>query len=414
MHRKSFDFIEISPVKVCRLSLGHSAKNTDGEYYLKTYRPEDISKKHFQREEGFYQTLGHIEQVMPLLGIQEILGQRFFVFPFIEKDLFDYIGKVDQIRLITEILIPILKSLEKIHDAGYLHADLKAENVRICEGEKLQVYLSDFGKAFKVGAFAPHMISSLSQHTPPDTILSPQIDIYAIGVLAFQLLFGVDFIKKFQMAGRNFENIPESKNFDPHLLHFISVATDPSALHRFKSATQALGFLNGASNLKKLDVESYDIDLYFEFYLECMRAIFLESNRSTVEFEEFIGPWGEKYYERLKRWSSKQSHLVHLRFGSDLIGICEATIKEDGVGIISSIFLSKKYRGQGGAQALESSAIKFFLDNGAEHAMLNVTEGNERAINFYRKNGWVKSTENSYPGAIQFTKKIKNGGKGGI
>ncbi|WP_081111047.1 N-acetyltransferase [Bdellovibrio bacteriovorus] len=414
MLKKNFEFTEISPVNVYRLSIGHIAENLDGKFFLKSSRPDPISNEHINREATAYQALSGIKNVMPLLGTKDILGQNFLVFPFIKEDLFDYIGKITQAKLVSEILLPLLKSLSSIHNAGYIHGDVKLENVRVYEEDGLHVFLADFGKSVRMGTFAPHRISSLSQHTPPDMTISPQLDIYSIGVLAFQLLFGIDFLKKYQMAGRDFEKIPESKRYDPHLLKFISVATEPSALYRFKSANQAINFLAGSSLDSILSSEPYDLNSNFEFYLECMRAIFLESNRSTADFEAFVGPWGIKYYERLKNWLGKKMHLVHLRFGSDLVGICEATIKDSGLGMISSIFLSPGHRGKGGAEILERSALKFFIDNNLEMATLNVTESNERAIRFYQKHDWIQSPGNDYIGAVRFTKKIKNGGKGGI
>lgn len=406
MYKLSFDHRDLSPLKLHRFSIGHTAKAGEMSFYLKSFHNGPVSLRHFQSEEAFYRNLGVINHIIPLLGTCDISGQTFFVFPLIEKDLYDYVGKVSGDVLISEILLPLLGCLEKIHEAGYIHGDIKLENVRVDEQSGLRVYLADFGKSLKMGSFSPHRISSLSQHIPPDLTTGFQMDVYSLGVLAFQLLFGIDFIKKFQMAGRDFKLIPESLGMDHRLLQFISIATAPSALDRFKSATHAKAFLVADSSSESLVCEKYDLDRYFEFYVECMRATFIESGRSTADFEEFIGPGGAKYYERLQKWSQKKAHLVHLRSGLDLIGICEASIKNDGTGMISSIFISKEYRGKGGAQALEESAMKFFANEGAELVNLNVVKDNARAISFYRKQQWTESDVQTYPGAIQFIKRI--------
>lgn len=80
--------------------------------------------------------------------------------------------------------MPILEALTKIYSNGWIHGDLKLENVRF-EGEagRLKVFLSDFGKAVRLVDHRPNQNGSLSQHITPDRTQSPQLDIYSLGVL---------------------------------------------------------------------------------------------------------------------------------------------------------------------------------------------------------------------------------------
>ncbi len=117
-------------------------------------------------------------------------------------------------------------------------------------------------------------MGATDQHIPLDTTIGPQFDIYSVGVLAFQLLFSFDFIKNFQMSGRDFKMIPETEPIEPHLLDFMSLATEPSVLYRFKSARQAKEFLVNPKATQNLVEERYNLPHYFEFYYKSMRDVF--------------------------------------------------------------------------------------------------------------------------------------------
>ena len=389
-----------------RHSIGFVAADIKQSYYLKAPLEGLGALAQFDKESDFYKLNHDINGILPQLGNYEMEGKTFRVLPYIPNDLADLVGKISDKILIDEILVPLLDCLKTLHSRGVLHADLKLENIRIQKTDGIiKPLLADFGQSVSMGKFIPNRIGALSQHIPPDLTLTPQFDIYSLGVIAFQLLFGFDFLKKYQMAGRTFDNIPETKSCDPRVLKFIEGATSPSALYRFKSVDHALELFNEANTPNKLSVEAYNLDLYFEFYLEAMRETFIASHRSTTDFESFIGPWGESYYTRLQKWRQKNTaHLTHLKQGHELLGICESIIKDDAKGMINTLFVNKKYRGGECAQALESSAVQFFKFHKINEAHLNVSDDNNRALKFYHKCGWEVTSQKQYPNSVQLKK----------
>lgn len=400
-------FDAISSLIKHRLSDGLIATKGDSLFYLKSHNDLESSIKQHQIETKVLSSLSSSTNILSCLGIYEGGGDRvFLVFPYIKDSLISYVGKIDDNILIEQILIPILEALSKIHECGFIHADLKLENIRIDNKSFLQPCISDFGKSCDKKDFSANQLGSLAQHIPPDMTISPQFDIYSLGVIAFQMLFGFDFIKKFQMNGRDFDKIPEADHINKKLLTFIKKATEVSARDRFKSCDMALAHLVSFPQSNTPDIESYNMENYFEFYIECLRDTFITSKRSTLDFENFIGPWGEKYFKRLNKWKREGAHLVHLKLNNDLIGVCEASIDKSNRGIISLIYLKPKYRGKNLAATLEESAINYFRDHKVKTAVLNVTASNMRAIQFYLKNGWCESSEQTYPGALQFIKNI--------
>lgn len=407
MQPKSFNFHSISEPQYFRFSEGRVGSTHENHFFLKTPLDTEASLEQFYNELQFRKHFSELKNILPLLGMTEIQGKTCSVFPLIKNDLVDFMGQLSTEAILQKVLLPLLETLEQMHNKNWIHADLKLENVRVDSANDFKIYLSDFGKSISLEHFQPNRIGALSQHLPPDSTLSPQFDIYSLGVLTFQLLFGFDFIKKFQMAGRQFSQIPESKQVDPVILEFIQKATEPSALKRFKNSTQAKKFLLGKSKSEnEFSIENYNLERYFEFYLECMREIFIASNRSTRDFEKFAGPWGEKYYSRLKKWmDGSKAFVVHLKVGDDLTGICEATVSAT-VGKISSIFISPDRRGAGQAALLEQAAIQYFKVEHAEKAILNVETENQRAIAFYKKMGWLQGTQRQYETAFQFEKSL--------
>lgn len=405
---EKFDWTEISAPRQSRFSEGYIVKSEGQKYFLKCPLENQASQMQFSAETYFYQNLSSFPEILPQLALVPFNGMVAQVFPFIEKDLVDLVGKLSPQSIEETLLRPLFAAAKHIHNSGFVHGDLKLENIRVEESDrKFSIFVSDFGKSIPWKDFTPNRLGSLSQHIPPDFTVGPQFDIYSIGVILFQVLFGFDFIKTFQMTGRSFRLLPEAQHVEPRILDFIFRATEPSALKRFKSIEHAEAFLSGDSSQQRYEVSPYNLGLYFEFYLECLRETFVESNRSNRNFEEFIGPWGEKYYQRLQVWTkSENAHLVHLKKGRDLCGLCEASLKQEGVGMISTIFVASTERGRGGSGLLEESAMGFFESRHQKLALLNVTEGNARAIAFYRKRGWRESLERQYPDAIQMQKDV--------
>lgn len=397
-----------SKIQTFKHSIGFFSDLNGTPVYLKSFKDEATSLSQFEAESEFYLNYnGSTSNILMRIDQCRVEEQVFHILPAINHDLVGCIGQIEPARLVCEIILPILKALKNMHAQGWIHGDLKLENIRVQNKEQFEVFISDFGKVVKMGKHCPHRIGALSQHLAPDQTISPQLDIYAVGVMAFQLLFGFDFIKRFQMAGRSFLNIPEAKSVSPELLEFIRLATEPSAAHRIKTASHAISCLIEKEQTPEVILEKYNLDFYFEYYLECLRNTFIESGRSGQDFEDYIGPFGEKYYQRLQKWQAEENALVvHLKSGHDIVGICEAKVKTD-YGMISAIMVISTHQKKGFGRLLESAALEFFKKLNLKHCVLNVTQTNIKAIAFYQKQGWcIDNNSSNYQGAHQMFKAI--------
>ncbi len=129
-------------------------------------------------------------------------GTLFLVMEYVPGDpLFRLIaqGRLNN-TLATDIALQITRALEKIHEVGVIHRDLKPDNVLLVmkPGERVLVKVVDFGIAKLIDA--PPLTGS--QHifgTPgyiaPEYIQSVDIDLrsdfYSLGVILYEMVTGV-------------------------------------------------------------------------------------------------------------------------------------------------------------------------------------------------------------------------------
>ncbi|XP_010507478.1 PREDICTED: serine/threonine-protein kinase PAK 4-like [Camelina sativa] len=94
----------------------------------------------------------------------------------------------------------ILKGLKDLHQAGYVHCDLRLENILIFKtythGELCELKLADFGLSKEPNGPIP-LEGSLFEGSPdylapeavgPDRIISPAVDIWSLGVMVVKML----------------------------------------------------------------------------------------------------------------------------------------------------------------------------------------------------------------------------------
>ena len=87
--------------------------------------------------------------IIPVLDSEEDGERLFLVMPYIENgDLLSYLRVHSQLRedLARSIFSQLLSVLEYIHNRGYVHRDIKLENI-LFDPEQKKVFLIDWGFA---------------------------------------------------------------------------------------------------------------------------------------------------------------------------------------------------------------------------------------------------------------------------
>ena len=165
--------------------------------------PSDNTKKYLEYQERFFNEaraagkLTHrnivsvydafIDDYNSFLVMEYVDGPTLA--PYTRKDQLLPIGKV------VNIIFQAAKALDFAHDNGVIHRDIKPSNIMV--SEKGMTKISDFGIASIADDPTPEQIAeqagSLHYSSPEqlrNEVLTPQSDIYSLGVVLFELLTG--------------------------------------------------------------------------------------------------------------------------------------------------------------------------------------------------------------------------------
>ncbi|HET8934089.1 MAG TPA: serine/threonine-protein kinase [Polyangiales bacterium] len=175
---------------------------------IKVLRPEMVPLHHlvtrFNREVEAIQKIDHPSIVRVIETGQTPAGQPYYVMELLEgmnlRRLLQVHGRFSPVEVL-DLVSPVCEALGAVHNAGFVHRDIKASNVNVEDKDgQRSVKLLDFGIAKSVhGEAGPGLtepgVKLGSAHTmAPEQVrcekLDSRADIYAMGVMLFQLLTG--------------------------------------------------------------------------------------------------------------------------------------------------------------------------------------------------------------------------------
>ncbi len=125
------------------------------------------------------------------------------------------------------VSLGVLSALERIHSLGVVHGDVKPDNIIL--PRSLHPVLIDLGVARAVGK---RSVAGTPGWSAPEFLrgeVSPEADIYSVGVLILFLVYGTD-----PREPLGPEDLP--KNLSDHLRYVLARALDPDPKRRFSSA----------------------------------------------------------------------------------------------------------------------------------------------------------------------------------
>ncbi len=181
--------------------------------------------------------------------------------------------------LVVHIMRGVLRGLERLHEIGFLHYDVKPANIMI---DKLgNVRLVDFGRAVKVGERLTFLLGSLRYMSPEAHRKEPcniPSDLYSLGLVSIKMLAGNRFTElipdtekelvqfKMTLSDNLHKILPDDVLENKDLYNIICRMIAPDPANRFSNAKEAEAGSTGLSNVTKqlikvgLDSE-YDRDI---------------------------------------------------------------------------------------------------------------------------------------------------------
>jgi serine/threonine protein kinase len=155
-----------------------------------------VFMRRFAREAQNLTRLQH-PNIVRCYGLEQEGRLVYMLMDFIEgstlrAQISDY-GRPMPFRQVLEILRPVCSALDYAHQMGVVHCDVKSANIMI--NRSGTVFLTDFGVARSLDTATSTMVGiGTPAYMAPEMILgkdpTPQTDIYALGILLYEMLTG--------------------------------------------------------------------------------------------------------------------------------------------------------------------------------------------------------------------------------
>jgi len=217
--------------------LGYQA-NMDRTVAIKTlpreFQHDPTFLTRFKQEASAIAKLEHLH-ILPVYDAGEDRGIPYIVMRYLPGGTFaDLIAeRLPPYAVTARIAAQIADALDYAHERGIIHRDMKPSNILLDSGQN--AYLADFGIArMKESA---DITGSKVMGTPPyiapemvrkDGVLSPSVDIYALGIIVFEAITGRppflsdDPMKTLMM--HVMEPVPSARAADSHVKPEIDAA----------------------------------------------------------------------------------------------------------------------------------------------------------------------------------------------
>ena len=172
---------------------------------LGNYASDREMRRRFAREAQTVAELHH-PHILPLIEFGDERGILYLVMPFIEGGtLTSYLRRsLPDLNEVAAIFLQLLDAVEYAHEEGLIHRDIKSSNVLLDSRRSgpPYVYLADFGlvrttqqaEVEREGKPIPlDQVPGTPHYMAPEQtrgIVTTSTDIYALGVLLYQMLVG--------------------------------------------------------------------------------------------------------------------------------------------------------------------------------------------------------------------------------
>jgi serine/threonine-protein kinase len=168
---------------------------------VKILTPESTNdtevKERFLLEAQMAGNISH-ENVISIFDFGEIGGRPYMVMEFLQGDSLRKLihdGRLGDLQQRLQIAIQAARALEYIHSHQMIHRDIKPDNIHV--NPKGVVKLIDFGiaKMQDLSRTRPGYVLGTPYYMAPEQVrgekITAMVDVYAFGVLLFELMAGV-------------------------------------------------------------------------------------------------------------------------------------------------------------------------------------------------------------------------------
>jgi len=311
---------------------------------IKVLRPEMVPLQHlvtrFNREVDAIQRIDNPSIVRVIETGQTPAGQPYYVMELLEgmnlRRLLQVHGRFSPAEVL-ELMSPVCNALAAVHEAGFVHRDIKASNINVenKDGQR-SVKLLDFGIAKSVhGEAGPGLtepgVKLGSAHTmAPEQVrcerLDSRADIYAMGVVLFQLLTGeypfdaddprhIALLHLQAPAPRPSSRAPLSAAVDAVVLRCLEKRAD----RRYATARDLLAALRAAIGEENQESSERDVP--------ALGVLLSLSTEDDVEIDDAMMEDMANIFDQVEQCLSNHRFTFPLRAATTLLAV---RVSEDG------------------------------------------------------------------------------------
>ena len=170
-------------------------------------------------------------------------------------------GRRFAVSEVIDIGLQLCGAVSAVHQAGFLHRDIKSHNVMLADDGR--VVLMDFGTGWKIKDNSEATPAGTPLYLAPELIAGTaptiQSDIYALGVLLFHLLTGVypisakgiDELRRAHQRKDRLDLQQLRAEVPRHFAHLIEKAIDPRPQRRYASGAEMATDLRAPRRVSK-------------------------------------------------------------------------------------------------------------------------------------------------------------------
>ncbi|XP_042241270.1 dual specificity testis-specific protein kinase 1-like [Homarus americanus] len=194
-----------------------------------------LASDELQNINGLQREIEAMSSLHGVPGVQKVIGVCPWKLTMITEFAGDSLEKYLKTHTCTteeslQIVQQVSRTLVEVNARGWLHNDLKIDNICIQKTDKgIQTTIIDFGLATKIGGTLPIVPGSVASfHTAPEVVkrlpLTPKADVYSVGRLLQHL-------------------VPQLNRLDPPVLSWLtrSVRINPNLRDSLDELLKVLG-----------------------------------------------------------------------------------------------------------------------------------------------------------------------------
>ena len=223
-------------------------------------QPSQELTDRFIREAKSMAALDH-PNIVPIYALGSHAGYHYFVMKFVLGETLEHLLKRQRLELdapftidrVVELVCAIFRALDHAHRRGILHRDIKPGNIIIDTNG--QPILMDFGIVKRIEdsrVTQTGVIFGTPQYMSPEQAMgmnqSPATDVYALGIIAFEMLAGrLPFVESsvYQMLLAHVnQSVPDLREHNPlvpkWLTDVVNQMLEKKPENRYRSANEVV------------------------------------------------------------------------------------------------------------------------------------------------------------------------------